>query len=363
MFATGATATIAMRHRAARTRRETTMRTDNQPAGAFSAAPPIAEPVLPWRPEYGSIDDVGETVDVGGDVYVYSSPDYTLDVNTVYTIAPEGVAVLDSQLLPRHAAAVAQGIHDRTAAPIRYVSNSHHHPDHVFGNGVFVEHGAEPVSSYFTARMIDGSSFWYLMFLQGLYGGHLPPNYVTPRDTFVRSRELWLGKTVVQLFEFTDSRTVSGESLDVTMAWIPHAKVLHVADTVWPGSHTFFSDGTSVPDWFVQLGHIRQLVAELKPRVIVPGHGAPGDAGMIDAQERYLRTVARIVEEYCRGGEVALTDETKPKLRQAIVNEFPEHRNHIPLDISLQLLQMLGPVAFLTGRPDAATATRLPTFL
>ena len=188
-------------------------------------------------------------------------------------------------------------------------------------------------------------------------------NALTGTYTFVRSRELWLGKTAVQLFEFTDSRTVSGESLDVTMAWIPHAKVLHVADTIWPGAHTFFADGTSVPDWFVQLDHIRELVAELKPRVIVPGHGAPGDAGMIDAQERYLRTVAELVEEFCRCGEVQLTDDTKAKLRQAIVNEFPNHRNHIPLDISLNMVQALGPLAFLTGRPDGAPAARMPTFL
>jgi len=211
--------------------------------------------------------------------------------------------------------------------------------------------------------MIDGSSFWYLMFLSGVWGGHLPQGYAVPRTTFVRSRELWLGKTAVQLFEFTDSTTVAGESVDVTMAWFPKAKVLHVADVVWPGSHTFFADGTSVPDWFIQLDHLRDLVNELKPKVIVPGHGAPGDIGMIDAQERYLRAVARMVEDYCRGGEIALTDEAKGKLRQDIVNEFPEYRNHIPLDISLQLLQMLGPVAFLVGRPDASTAPRLPVFL
>jgi glyoxylase-like metal-dependent hydrolase (beta-lactamase superfamily II) len=334
-----------------------------KPTGQFFAAPPMAEPVLPWRPEYGSIDDPGETVDLGGDVYVYSSPDYTFDVNTVFAITPEGVVVLDTQLLPRHAEAVVREIRARTDKPIRYVSNSHHHPDHVFGNGVFLEQGAELVSSYFTARMIDASSFWYLMFLSGVWGEHLPQGYKVPQDTFVRSRELWLGKTAVQLFEFTDSTTVAGESVDVTMAWFPEAKVLHVADVVWPGSHTFFADGTSVPDWFIQLGHLRDLVGELKPRVIVPGHGAPGDVGMIDAQERYLKSVARMVEEYCRGGEVQLTDEAKAKLRQEIVNEFPDHRNQIPLDISLQLVQQLGPLAFLTGRPDGASAARMPTFL
>jgi glyoxylase-like metal-dependent hydrolase (beta-lactamase superfamily II) len=146
-----------------------------QQAGQFFAAPPMAGPVLPWRPEYGSIDDPGETVDVGSDVYVYSAPDYALDVNTVYSITPAGVMVVDSQLLPRHAEAVVAGIRARTDKPIRYVSNSHHHPDHVFGNQVFLETGGELVSSYFTARMIDGSAFWYLMFLSGLFGEHLPP--------------------------------------------------------------------------------------------------------------------------------------------------------------------------------------------
>ncbi|MGQ0716645.1 MAG: MBL fold metallo-hydrolase [Pseudonocardiales bacterium] len=307
--------------------------------------------------------DSGETVDVGGGVHVYSSPDYALDVNSVFVLTSDGVVVLDSQLLPRHAEAVIREIRARTDQPIRYVSNSHHHPDHTFGNPVFLEQGAELVSSYFTARMIDGSAFWYLMFLSGMWGEHLPPTYAVPRQTFVRSRELWVGRTAVQLFEFTDSTTVAGESVDVTMAWLPQARVLHVADVVWPGAHTFFADGTSVPDWFIQLGHLRELIKDLRPRVIVPGHGAPGDVGMIDAQERYLLAVARMVEDYCRGGEAPLTDEDKMRLRQDIINEFTQHRNHIPLDISLQLLQMLGPVAFLVGRPDGTTAARLPTFL
>ena len=331
--------------------------------GQFFAVAPMASPVLPWRPEYGSIDDPGEVVDLGGGVHVYSSPDYALDVNSLYALTAAGVVVVDSQLLPRHAERVLHDIRARTDAPIRYVTNSHHHPDHVFGNPTFLEQGAELVSSYFTARMIDGSAFWYLMFLNGVWGGHLPQGYAVPRSTFVRSRELWLGDTAVQLFEFTDSTTVAGESVDVTMAWLPKAKVLHVGDVLWPGSHTFFADGTSLPDWFVQLDHLRELVNELGPKVIVPGHGAPGDVGMIDAQERYLRAIAAMVEDYCRGGEIALTDDAKEKLRQEIVNAFPEHRNQIPLDISLQLLQMLGPVAFLTGRPDAGSAARLPTFL
>ena len=339
----------------------TTERTE--PQGTFFAIPPFAAPVMEWRTEYGTIDDEGETIDLDGGVHVYSSPDFTFGVNSLYLTTPDGVAVLDSQMLPRHAEQVVRDIRARTDAPIRYVSNSHHHPDHVFGNPVFVDAGAELVSSYFTARMIDGTASSDLLFLMGMYGKHAPQTFAVPRTTFVRSRELWLGKTVVQLFEFADSTTVSGEAVNMTLAWLPQSKVLHVGDTVEPGSHTFFAEGVSVPDWLVQLGHLRELVNELRPRVIVPGHGTPGDAGMIDAQERYLTTVARMVEDYCRGGEVPLDDDAWAKLRQEIVNAFPDYRNPIPLDLSLEMVQMLGPLAFLTGRPDAATAPRLPSFL
>src|SRR5262245_9450292 len=108
-----------------RSRRSTMKRADT---GQFFAAPPMAAPALPWRPEYGSIDDPGEVVDVGGDVYVYSAPDYALDVNTVYALTGDGVVVVDSQLLPRHAEAVVADIHSRSDELIRYVCNSHHHP-------------------------------------------------------------------------------------------------------------------------------------------------------------------------------------------------------------------------------------------
>jgi cyclase len=276
--------------------------------------------------------------------------------------AADGVAVLDTQIVPGRAERVLDAIRARTDAPIRYVTNSHHHPDHIFGNGVFTAAGAELVSSYLTARLIDGTASANQLFLMGMYGEHAATGFVVPRATFVRSRELWMGKTVVQLFELGDGMSVSGEAIDMTLAWMPQSRVLHVGDTLEPGTHTFFSEGVSVPDWLAQLARVRDLVDELNPRVIVPGHGAPGDAGMIGAQERYLTTVSSIVEDHTRGGELALDDEAREKLRQEIVNAFPGYRNPLALDISLEMVQLLGPVAFLNGRPGGVTPRHLPTF-
>lgn len=70
-----------------------------------------------------------------------------------------------------------------------------------------------------------------------------------------------------------------------------------------------------------------------------------------------------MVEDHCRGGEVAVTDEIKGKLAPGHRQRVPGAPKPHPLDISLQLLQMLGPLAFLVGRPDGSTAPRLPSFL
>lgn len=330
--------------------------------GPFVAVPPLMFPLAEWRPEYGTIDDPGRTIELGAGVYVYASPNFTFNVNSMYVVGDDGAAVIDAQLLPLHANQILAGVAAVTDQPVRYLSNSHHHPDHCLANAVFEDAGAEVVSSYLTARLMDRTVASDQLFMLSLWGPHLAERVAIPRTTFVRSRELWLGKTAVQLFEFSDSTTVAGESVDMTFTWLPQSKVLHVGDALEPGSHTFFAEGTSVPDWKIQLGHLRELVNELQPRVIVPGHGEPGDAGMIDVQERYLDTVTAMVEDHCRGGEVGLDDESRARLRAEIDGAFPGYGNPLLLDISLEMIQGLGPTAFLTGRPDATTARRLPRF-
>jgi glyoxylase-like metal-dependent hydrolase (beta-lactamase superfamily II) len=332
-------------------------------ATRFTAVPPFTQPVMPWRPEYGGPEDRGRTVHAGGDIYVYMSPDYGLTTNSVYAITPDGVMVLETLLLPELARDVIADIRQRTDKPIRYASISHHHPDHSLGADVFIEAGAELISSYFTARLIDSHTFWYMMYLNGIYGGQLPGRYTVPKSTYTRSRQLWLGRQRVQQFELTDSTTVSGESSDNTATWFPDARALHVADTLLSGMHAFFCDGTSVPDWLEQLRQLRELVAELRPRVLLPGHGLPGDAGLIDEQERYLLTVRSMVMDYTQGGEAPLSSEASGRLRADIIAEFPEHRNPLALDISLGLIQLVGPQAFLVGQPTGTRIAPFPAFL
>jgi glyoxylase-like metal-dependent hydrolase (beta-lactamase superfamily II) len=336
---------------------------DPEVATRFTAIPPYTQPIMPWRPEYGGPEDRGQTVHVGNDVYVYMAPDYGLGTNSVFAITPDGVMVLETQLLPAIAEDVIASIRERTDKPIRYASISHHHPDHVLGSAAFTAAGAEIVSSYHTARLVDSHTFWYQMFLNGVYGGQLPMGYMVPRSTYVRSQQLWLGRARIQQFELTDSTTVSGESTDNTATWFPEARALHLSDTLLSRMHAFFCDGASVPDWLEQLRQLRELVAELRPRVLLPGHGEPGGPELIDEQEHYLLTVRSMVMDYTQGGEAPLTPDASDRLRADIKAEFPTHRNEMALDISLSLIQYVGPQAFLTGQPNAARIAPMPVFL
>lgn len=335
------------------------MRNEND-LGGFFHAPIFTQPIMPWRPEYGTIHDPGRVTDVGNDVFVYAGPEYALGVNTVFKLTTDGVIVTDAQLLPLHAQRIVEEIRKRTDKPVRYLTISHHHPDHTFGSLVFEEAGAELVSSYSTARSIDVTTGWYLFFMAGIYGQNVPRSYRVPRNVFDRSKELSLGTSTLQLFEYADG-SFAGESQDLSLHWYPKEKVLYTADLLMNNTHFFFSDGASVPDWKAQLVRLRELVKEIKPRVIIPGHGEPGDVGLIDEWDRYMDGIEKIVMDYTSRGEKPVTDEVRDQLRATILAEYPKRKNVMMLDISLSLLQMVGPVAFLLGKP--AQMGPKPSFL
>src|SRR5262245_60568862 len=81
-----------------------------------------------------------KAIEVATGIYLFVSPPYGdvgLDGNAVAIVGGSAVLVFDTNGTPAAAANVLTEIRKITAAPVRYVVNSHWHWDHWYGTEVY----------------------------------------------------------------------------------------------------------------------------------------------------------------------------------------------------------------------------------
>jgi quinoprotein relay system zinc metallohydrolase 2 len=207
--------------------------------------------------------------------------------NCGFVVGRDGVAVIDSGGSPSVGARLLQAVRRTTDRPVRWLINTHMHPDHVFGNVALKTAGGEPAALVGHAKLeaaLRARSDTYLDRLAERLGA-------------AAARRARLYATDLAVAD-THRLDLGDRALELT-AW-PTAHTnndLSVRDrstgTVWTGDLVFRTrvpaiDG-SVLGWLDVLGALRARPAG----TIVPGHGRPaaGWAAALDDQERYLRTL------------------------------------------------------------------------
>ncbi|MFG1345057.1 quinoprotein relay system zinc metallohydrolase 2 [Xanthobacter autotrophicus DSM 431] len=257
-------------------------------AAAGDAAPqPEAEP-LP-------------VVEVAAGVFVHQAP-YALALpknlgfvgNAGFIIGRDAVAVVDTGGSFKAGARLKAAIRARTALPIRYVINTHVHPDHVLGDAAFVGPGVTFVGHRNLPEALAARAESYVSATERLVGANAAgTRVILPDVTVADAQVIDLGDRPLRLEVWPTAHTATDLTVldETTGTWF-------LGDLLFLG-HVPAVDG-KVAGWIALLDDLkRRPVAR-----VVPGHGptsAPWPAAA-EPTERYLKRLAGDVRGMIRAG-------------------------------------------------------------
>ncbi len=286
------------------------------PAAARAARPSLlrsdAETFFPWQELAPGIQGIADPA-TGGNTLLVTS---------------KGQGLLSDTKFPAIGKAlVREGQHG--GVKLRYAVNTHHHGDHTGGNHAFNTAGITLVAhKKAEPRILDNMQ----QYIGGVTGGtrfvgaldrptqalvldeagelssklatmdvsDWGPTELMPSDEY----ELKVGDAAVLLHHFGRASHTDND----VIVRVNDNQVIHTGDLVFSGLHPYFDPtaGVTARGWIATLREVRALC---KPdTVVLPGHGAVGGPGVIDAQRAYLERLIEAVQKEIDAGKTG--DET-----------------------------------------------------
>ena len=216
--------------------------------------------------------------------------------NIGFIVGEEAVAVIDSGGSHRDGHRLRAAIRARTQLPIRYVINTHVHPDHIFGNSAFGADKPVFVGHQKLERAMGARGAFYLTAAQRLLGNDAFAGtaIVLPTMSVEDNLTLDLGGRRLLLTAYPTAHT----DADLTV-------FDETSGTLWTGD-LLFADHLPVVDGSLKAWlRVMDTLAEVPAARAVPGHG-PAVVSWPDAlapQRAYLTRLAEDLRALIAAGQ------------------------------------------------------------
>jgi len=176
---------------------------------------------------------------------------------------------------------VMEEVHSVSNLPVKYVFNTHHHPDHVGNNQKFIDAGATVIA--LEALKADMASDQRTKDIPG-----------RPTQTFAKDYLLKFGGAIVEAHSYG-----RGHTGDDTMVYFPDLKVVMVSDQMTDGTPIVdFANGGSAVEWTQILDGVLKLDFD----IAIPGRGEPKTKAEVQAYRAKFSTLVGRAQDAIKGG-------------------------------------------------------------
>jgi glyoxylase-like metal-dependent hydrolase (beta-lactamase superfamily II) len=174
--------------------------------------------------------------------------------------------------------------------PVKYVFDTHHHGDHIYGNAVWTEAGSTTIAFPGVAAEMKRlePARWLAAVQSRPDVAELHRDTPEPPKQDISAPQFVLndGQRKIEFLHFGWAHT-RGDGF----AYLPKEEVLCTGDAVVNGPHNATMDA-NIGNWPTVL----RAAEKLKVKFVLPGHGVPGGRELIAGQEQFMVELYKAVK-------------------------------------------------------------------